>query len=210
MAAVRAVVQLAAVSLVITVILRSLALTALFVLLMFGIAAATSARRAGAWRMLPWTALAIASGVVPVLALVLGAGVVPPKPIAVVPIAGIVIGGAMTATSQAARRALDELKARHGEYEAALALGFLPRLAALEICRPSAGHALIPALDQTRTVGLVTLPGAYVGVLLGGAGPVQAGLTQVLVLIGLLAAQAVAILVTVELVALGRLSRAPG
>ena len=197
-------------SLVITVILRSLALTALFVLLMFGIAAATSARRAGAWRMLPWTALAIASGVVPVLALVLGAGVVPPKPIAVVPIAGIVIGGAMTATSQAARRALDELKARHGEYEAALALGFLPRLAALEICRPSAGHALIPALDQTRTVGLVTLPGAYVGVLLGGAGPVQAGLTQVLVLIGLLAAQAVAILVTVELVALGRLSRAPG
>jgi uncharacterized protein UPF0014 len=57
---------------------------------------------------------------------VLGAGVVPPKPIAVVPIAGIVIGGAMTATSQAARRALDELKSRHGEYEAALALGFLP------------------------------------------------------------------------------------
>jgi putative ABC transport system permease protein len=100
---------------------------------------------------------------------------------------------ARAATSQAARRALDELKARHGEYEAALALGFLPRPAALEICRPSAGHALIPALDQTRTVGLVTLPGAYVGVLLGGAGPIQAGMTQVLVLIGLLAAEAVSI-----------------
>jgi putative ABC transport system permease protein len=136
--------------------------------------------------------------------------VVPPRPVAVVPIAGIVIGGAMTATSQAARRALDELKARHGEYEAALALGFMPRPAALEICRPSAGHALIPALDQTRTVGLVTLPGAYVGVLLGGAGPIQAGLTQLLVLIGLLAAEAVSILVTVQLVAAGKLGRALG
>ncbi|MGW7538558.1 ABC transporter permease [Amycolatopsis sp. NPDC054798] len=206
-AAVRAVAQLALVSLVITVILRSGWLTGLFVLVMFSIAAATSASRIGGPRRIGWVALSLASGVLPVLALVLGSGVVPAKPIAVVPIAGIVIGGSMTATSQAARRALDELKQRHGEYEAALALGFLPRQAALEICRPSAGHALIPALDQTRTVGLVTLPGAYVGVLLGGASPLQAGTTQVLVLIGLLAAQSVSVLVTVELVAAGFLRR---
>jgi putative ABC transport system permease protein len=207
-AAVRAVAQLALVSLVITVILRSGWLTGLFILLMFSIAVFTSASRIGVPReSLPWVAAAIASGVVPVLALVLGSGVVPPEPIAVVPVAGIVIGGTMTATSQAARRALDELKSRHGEYEAALALGFLPRAAALEICRPSAGQALIPALDQTRTVGLVTLPGAYVGVLLGGASPLQAGTTQVLVLLGLLAAEAVAVLTTVQLVAAGRVRR---
>jgi putative ABC transport system permease protein len=206
-AAVRAVAQLALVSLVITVILRSGWLTGLFILLMFSIAVFTSASRIGVLRQFPWVAAAIASGVLPVLALVLGSGVVPPEPIAVVPVAGIVIGGTMTATSQAARRALDELKLRHGEYEAALALGFLPRAAALEICRPSAGQALIPALDQTRTVGLVTLPGAYVGVLLGGASPLQAGTTQVLVLLGLLAAEAVAVLVTVQLVAAGRVRR---
>jgi UDP-glucose/iron transport system permease protein len=207
-AAVRAVAQLALVSLVITVILRSGWLTGLFILLMYSIAVFTSARRIGVpLPGLPWVAAAIASGVVPVLALVLGSGVVPPQPIAVVPVAGIVIGGTMTATSQAARRALDELKLRHGEYEAALALGFLPRAAALEICRPSAGQALIPALDQTRTVGLVTLPGAYVGVLLGGASPLQAGTTQVLVLLGLLAAEAVAVLATVQLVAAGRILR---
>lgn len=206
-AAARAVVQLAAVSLVIVGILRSGWLTGGFVLLMFAIAAFTSARRIGVPKNLAWVALAIASGVVPVLALVLASGVVPWQPIAIVPIAGIVIGGAMSATSQASRRALDELVSRHGEYEAALALGFTRRPAALEICRPSAGHALIPALDQTRTVGLVTLPGAYVGVLLGGAGPLQAGVTQVLVLIGLLAAEAVAVLVAVHLVAAGRISR---
>ncbi|MFC4003080.1 ABC transporter permease [Prauserella oleivorans] len=204
-AGVRAAVQLAAVSLVIAAILRSGWYTAGFVLLMFGVAAATSARRIGAPRDVPWTALAIGGGVAPVLGLVLASGVVPLRPVAVVPVAGIVIGGAMTATSQAARRAVDELRTRHGEYEAALALGLEQRPAALLICRPSAGHALVPALDQTRTVGLVTLPGAYVGVLLGGASPVQAGVTQLLVLIGLLAAEAVAVLVAVQLVAARRL-----
>ncbi|MFG1643251.1 hypothetical protein ACGFMK_23405, partial [Amycolatopsis sp. NPDC049252] len=41
---------------------------------------------------------------------------------------------------------------------------------------------------------------------LGGAGPIQAGTTQVLVLIGLLAAEAVSILVTVQCVAAGKLT----
>jgi putative ABC transport system permease protein len=136
---------------------------------------------------------------------VLLSGAVPPTGIAIVPVAGIVIGGAMTATSLAGRRALDELRNRHGEYEAALALGFLPRDAALEVCRPTAGQALVPALDQTRTVGLVTLPGAYVGVLLGGGSAIQAGATQVLVLVALLAVEATAAAVTVELVAGGTL-----
>lgn len=207
LAALRATVQLGAVSLIIVAVLRSNWLTALFVGLMFGVAALTAAGRVGNRRTVGYTATAIGTGVAPVLLLVTLAGVVPAKPIAVVPIAGIIIGGAMTATSLAGRRALDELSSRYGEYEAALSIGLSRRDAALEICRPSAGQALIPALDQTRTVGLVTLPGAFVGVLLGGASPVQAGATQLLVLIGLLAAEALAVLVTVQLVALGRVSR---
>lgn len=63
----------------------------------------------------------------------------------------------------------------------------------------------MPGLDQTRTVGLVTLPGAFVGVLLAGASPVQAGAAQVLVLVGLLLVQSTAAAVVVELVAAGRL-----
>ncbi|GAA3414373.1 hypothetical protein GCM10018952_34630 [Streptosporangium vulgare] len=87
--------------------------------------------------------------------------------------------------------------------EAALSLGFSERDAALEICRPPAAQALVPALDQTGTVGLVTLPGAFVGMLLGGAGPLQAGVVQLVVLVALLAAEAVAVVVTVELAARG-------
>ena len=72
------------------------------------------------------------------------------------------------------------------------------------MCRERAADALIPVLDQTRSVGLVTLPGAFVGMLLGGASPVQAGAVQLLVLVGLLAVQTVAVLITIELVAAGR------
>lgn len=208
-AGIRAAIQLALVSLLITVILEHGWLTAGFVLLMFIVAAVTSARRVGATGAVGWVGLAIAAGVVPVLGLVIGSGAVPMKPIAVVPIAGIVIGGAMTATSLACRRAMDDLRDRYGEYEAALSLGLLPRQAALEICRPAAGQALIPPLDQTRTVGLVTLPGAYVGVLLGGASPIQAGVAQLLVLIGLLAAESIAVLLSVNLVAAGRIAAQP-
>jgi putative ABC transport system permease protein len=212
LAGLRAAVQLAAVSLLIVAVLRSGWFTAGFVLLMFTVATVTSARRIGAAGRVPtrrtgWVAVPLAAGAVPVLGLLLASGVVPLRPIAVVPIAGIIIGNAMTATSQAARRALDDLRDRHGEYEAALALGFQERPAALEICRPAAGQALIPPLDQTRTVGLVTLPGAFVGLLLGGASPVQAGVTQLLVLIGLLAAESLAVLVVVQLVAAGRVRR---
>ncbi|WP_405096943.1 hypothetical protein [Micromonospora sp. NBC_01412] len=41
--------------------------------------------------------------------------------------------------------------------------------------------------------------------MLGGAGPVAAGITQLFVLVGLLAVEAVAVVRTVELVARGRL-----
>jgi putative ABC transport system permease protein len=66
---------------------------------------------------------------------------------------------------------------------------------------------MLPALDQTRTVGLVTLPGAFVGMLLGGASAVEAGSVQLLVLIALLAAETIAVVGVAELVASGRLRR---
>jgi putative ABC transport system permease protein len=202
-ASARAVVQLAAVSLVITWVLTAWGLTAAFIVLMVGVAGATSARRIGRDRSANWAVLAVASAAAPVCGLVVAAGTVPAKPIAVVPVAGILIGGAMTATSLAGRAAMDDLTNRRGEYEALLALGFLEADAVRELCRPSVARALHPALDQTRTVGLVTLPGAFVGVLLGGGSPLAAGATQLLVLVGLLLAETVAIVVVTELIAHG-------
>ncbi|MFG2820303.1 ABC transporter permease [Kitasatospora sp. NPDC048365] len=207
-AGVRAVLQLAAVALVIAWVVGALWSSVLFVLLMFSVAVRTAGRRItdgpGWW----WAAAPIAAGVLPVLVLLLATGLLPAKGLSLIPVAGILIGGALTATSLSGRRALDELRTRRGEVEAALALGFEARDARLEMSRTAAATSLVPALDQTRTVGLVTLPGAFVGMLLGGATPVQAGAVQLFVLVALLAVEAAAIVVVLELVGRGLL--APG
>jgi len=48
---------------------------------------------------------------------------------------------------------------------------------------------------------LVTLPGAFVGVLVASGSATQAGAVQILVLVGLLLAQSCAVAVTIELIA---------
>ena len=98
-------------------------------------------------------AVAIAAGVVPVLALVFASGVVPFNGPGIIPIAGIVIGNMMTAATLTGRRAYDELSGHFGTYEAGLAIGLPSREAAFEVVQPSAREALTPGLDQTRTVG---------------------------------------------------------
>jgi UDP-glucose/iron transport system permease protein len=53
----------------------------------------------------------------------------------------------------------------------------------------------------------VTLPGAFVGMLLGGASPIEAGAVQLFVLVALLAVQASAAVLVVEAVARGLILR---
>ncbi|MFE1763071.1 ABC transporter permease [Streptomyces angustmyceticus] len=208
-AGLRAAAQLAAVSYLIGWVVHALPRLLGFLLLMFAVAVRTAGRRITQNRTWWWAAAPIAAGVVPVVALLLLTGLVPPRGLTLIPVAGILIGGALTATVLGGRRALDELALRHGEFEAGLALGLPDREARMEVARPAASDALLPGLDQTRTVGLVTLPGAFVGMLLGGASPVQAGAVQLFVLVALLAVQAVACATALELVARGRLHRVP-
>ncbi|WP_435741374.1 ABC transporter permease [Nocardioides sp. SYSU DS0663] len=210
-AALRAVAQLAVVALVIVAVLASTGWSLAFVALMFLVATATSGRRVAVPdRQLPWLGLALAAGAVPVVALAGLSGVVRLDERGLIPMAGIVVGGAMTAATLSGRRAAQELVARHGELEAALALGLSRQEATHLVLEPTAREALVPGLDQTRTVGLVALPGAFVGVLLAGGSPVEAASAQVLVLVALLAAQAVSVAVLLRLVAAGRVTPGVG
>ncbi|WP_354640055.1 ABC transporter permease [Kitasatospora camelliae] len=209
-AGLRAVLQLTVVALLIAWVVGSLWTSAAFVLVMFTVAARTAGRRMTDGPDWVWAALPIGAGVLPLLGLLLAAGLVPADGRSLIPVAGILIGGGLTATSLAGRRVRDELRTRHGEVEAALALGFEERDARLEISRAAAATSLVPALDQTRTVGLVTLPGAFVGMLLGGATPVEAGAVQLFVLIALLVVESVAIVVVLELVGRGLVASGSG
>ena len=79
----------------------------------------------------------------------------------------------------------------------------------MEVIGRATADALLPNVDQARTAGLVTLPGAFVGVLLSTGSAAQAGAVQVLVLVALLLSQSCGVAVTSELVARGKVTR-PG
>ncbi|MEM9514819.1 MAG: ABC transporter permease [Actinomycetota bacterium] len=204
-AAVRAAIQLAVVALVIAAVLDHVWSALLLTAAMFSVATLTAAGRVAARRNAGWIAVALAAGVVPVLLVIFGLRATEFTGPAIVPIAGIIIGGSMTAHTLMARRAFDALRADHGQIEAALALGMDRTDAISLVISRRSSEALHPALDQTRTVGLVTLPGAFVGVLLGGGSAGDAAAAQLLVLIGLLAAQTSVVEASRRLIARGRI-----
>ncbi|TCN35751.1 putative ABC transport system permease protein [Kribbella orskensis] len=204
-AALRAVVQLAVVGLVVGFALQSTPGALAFIAVMLSVATITSARRVRSTAVVPgqyaFSAVSIGGAATVVLLLLVLPGVVPRNPETLLPMGGIIIGGAMNATTLAGRRLLSEYGGRFGEYEAGLSIGLMPPDAFKLVAGPTAGDALLPALDQTRTVGLVTLPGAFVGMVLGGASPTAAAALQLVVLIGLIAAESMAILMMTELLA---------
>jgi putative ABC transport system permease protein len=117
-----------------------------------------------------------------------------------VPTAAILIGGAMTATTLTGRRLVEALRGEGDEVETRLSLGDDVRTALAPLVRRAVTTGLVPAIDQTRSVGLVTLPGTFVGLVLGGASPAVAARTQLVVLLALLLVELLAALAITELV----------
>jgi putative ABC transport system permease protein len=199
--ALRAIVQLTVVGLVVTVVFEHVGLAALFVLVMLGAAAWTSGRRLrgidhGIARAGAAIATGAASGLVPLLA----SGGFDTTPRELIPVAGILIGGAMAATSVTGRRVLDDVGDQMAEIETRLLLGVTARTALGPVVVRGVRTGLISVLDQTKNVGLVTLPGTFVGLVLGGADPAEAARVQLVVLLSLLAVELVAALVCARLV----------
>ena len=190
-AAVRAFVQLTAVGYVIEFIFErdDLAYVVALVAVMVTVGTLTARHRArrvpGAfWPLLGALSLAAAT----TLGLIVALGVFEPQPRFLVPVAGIVIGNAMTASAVALNRLGDEVRARAREIEATLALGATATEAARPLIRASLRTGMIPLIDQTKTTGLVAFPGIMVGSLLAGADPVDAVRLQLVILYALLGA----------------------
>ncbi|MDT3444610.1 ABC transporter permease [Pseudofrankia sp. BMG5.37] len=192
-AVVRAVVQLALVSLALRGVFSAPPAAAAALAVMLGAAVITSTRRLTAFRR-PFLAVAgsCVAGAAVTLGIVFAVPVLDLSTRHLIALSGSVFGGTMTACTLVGRRLADGLAQRRDEVEGWLALGATPRQACAPIARRSVGEALVPALDQTRTTGLVTLPGAFVGALLGGASPGDAARFQIVILTGLLTAETIA------------------
>ncbi len=182
---VRAAVQLSIVALLLRGILAVPWTVAAFVLLMLTTASWTSGRRIKEiWHGRRIAVAGVLSGATAALALIFGLRLVDPDVRNLVAVAGIVIGNAMSAATLAGRNFHRSSRARRTEVEAWLSLGATPTRAHEEIGHESVRESLLPTLDQTKSTGLVTLPGAFVGALFGGASPLVAAQFQLVVLAG--------------------------
>ena len=204
LSALRAAVQLAAVGAVVALVFEHGGLAAAFVAVMLGTATLTSGRRLRGIpdaRVRAGAAIAAgaATGIVPLLA----SGAFDTTAREVIPVAGILIGGAMAATSVTGRRLVEQVTDDLAAIETRLALGVPVRTALATAVRNSATTGLIPLIDQTKNVGLVTLPGTFVGLVLGGASAAEAARVQLTVLLALLAVEVVAALTVARLVVAG-------
>ncbi|MET1085927.1 MAG: ABC transporter permease [Arthrobacter sp.] len=192
LAILRGAAQLALISLVLGGIITDPLWVIAALLVMFTVAAATATRRlAWSWSRFVVVAGTMAAGIVVTLAVVFGTGAVALEPRYVLAVGGIVIGNCMTIAVLAGHRFHEAVREQWDQVEGWLALGATARRATLTQARYSVHAALIPSTDQTKTTGLVTLPGAFVGAIFGGAAPLEAGRFQVVVLASIMAAGAI-------------------
>lgn len=191
-AVLRAALQLGVIALVLRGVLTFPALVVAFVALMLTTASLTSgARLRELWGGRRAALAGVLAGGIAATALVLALGLVPFDARNIVAVGGILIGNAMSAATLSGRNFRTMALARSGEVEGWLALGAAPRTAYADIARRAVHEALLPTIDQTRSTGLVTLPGAFVGALFGGANPVEAARFQLVVLAGIMLTQTI-------------------
>ncbi|MDT0189412.1 ABC transporter permease [Rothia terrae] len=197
----RAVIQLTVIALLLRGILTSSWMLVAFIALMFATATHTSAKHTQKLhRGIATTFIAILTGAFISVTLIFGLGLVPLGTPNIVAVAGIIISGTMTITTLTARNFSALAHACQGEIEAWWSLGATSPVAFKRIAREAITEALTPGLDQTRATGLVTLPGTFVGALMGGASPLLAAQLQIAVLAGQTLGGAIAALLLTSII----------
>jgi putative ABC transport system permease protein len=198
----RSFVQLTAIGYVIKLIFDQDTIWLVFALLAVMVLFGTFTARARARRVPDafWPLLiALSLAGVTTLGLVVALGVFDPKPRYLVPVGGMVIGNAMTASAVALNRLGDEMADSRNRIEATLALGATAHEAASPILRRSLRTGMITLIDSTKTTGLIFFPGTMVGMLLAGADPADAVRLQLILLYALLGSVSIAALVSTSL-----------
>ncbi|MDX6286247.1 MAG: UDP-glucose/iron transport system permease protein [Frankiales bacterium] len=142
---------------------------------------------------------AVAAGVLTTLGTLVAVGTVSTKPTVLLPIGGMIVNGAMQGTSLVLARLRDEVTDGRRAVEARLALGLPAGQAFAPHERRAMRAALIAPIDQTKVVGLISLPGAMTGLIIAGVSPTLAIRYQIVVMYMLLGAWAVGSLVATRL-----------
>lgn len=141
----------------------------------------------------------VATSTVATLTVLLAGRVIAAEARVIVPVGGMIVSSAMLAAGSVLRRLDDEIRQSRPAIEARLSLGQSGRQAILPHTQSALRTALLPAIDSTKVVGLISLPGAMTGLILAGVSPLTAIRYQIVVMYMQLAGTALAALTTVRL-----------
>jgi putative ABC transport system permease protein len=116
----------------------------------------------------------------------------------VVPLAGMIIGNAMTGVTLAVVRVVDGIRTQRAAIETALMLGATPRMATRQIVRDAFDAAILPTINSMVGMGIVILPGMMTGQILSGTSPLIAVKYQIAIMLGILGSVAFSVLIIAE------------
>ena len=191
---IRAVIQLFAVGYVLQFIfrLRNPAVTTLIVLFMIFNAAFNAAKRGkGIKNGILISFLSILVGAGATLSVLVLSGAVRYEANQIIPISGMIISNAMVAIGLCYRQLTGNFKSRRSEVEIKLSLGADLLPASMDILRDSIRTGMVPTIDSTKTLGIVSLPGMMTGLILAGTSPLMAIRYQIMVTFMLLSTTAI-------------------
>ncbi len=185
----RGALQLAVISVILTGSVTHPAWIVLALVVMFIVASSVATGRVGwSWHDFAMMSSSIAAGVILALIVVFATGALELTSRYALAIGAIVIGNAMSIATLTGRMFTQSVRDHWDEVEGWLALGARPRRSTIDLARRAVRDAMIPSIDQTKTTGLVVLPGAFVGAIFGGISPLEAGRFQIVVLATIMAA----------------------
>ena len=117
----------------------------------------------------------------------------------VIPLLGMVLGNALTGTSLALDRFMEDLVSRRSQIESLLALGATRWEAANETIKEALRTGMIPTINAMMVLGLVSLPGMMTGQMLAGVDPTDAVRYQIVIYFTIAAGTALACIGTILL-----------
>jgi putative ABC transport system permease protein len=192
---IRAIVQLVLVGYLLNYIfgLKNPMFTSLLLLFMTFNAAINAAKRGKEIRNgLLISFIAIFLGTFITLSILVLSGAIKYEAYQMIPVGGMIISNAMVALGLCYRHMTTDYKNKREEVETKLSLGADVLVASKEIIRESIKTGMLPTIDSTKTLGIVSLPGMMTGLILAGKSPVDAVRFQIMVTFMLLSTTTIA------------------
>jgi len=116
-----------------------------------------------------------------------------------IPIAGMLIGNAMTGVTLGVNSLVNDMDKLRHKVEVALMLGATTREASKEFVDEAFAAAVLPTINKMVGMGIVFLPGMMTGVILSGTSPLVAVEYQIAIMLGIAGSVSLSVILFVQL-----------